>query len=49
MRNCYSCDASEECECGQMLINLKEYLPIGLYAQIEDIIVMQFDCEYHEG
>lgn len=48
MRNCFSCKIAKECDCGKMILDLKQYLPFGLYNQIEDIIKMQYDCEYYE-
>ena len=46
--NCKNCKVSNECECWEKISRLKNYLPLELYEQIEDIIIMQFDCEYYE-
>ena len=48
MNSCFNCKINKECDCGKIILNLKEYLPYSLYEQIEDIIRMQFDCEYFE-
>jgi len=45
MRNCFDCKIAKECDCGKMIIDIKEYLPHGIYNQIEEIIRMQFDCD----
>ena len=49
MNNCYDCDCIDECACGKKIIELKEYLPDGIYQQIKDIIIVQFECEYYEN
>ena len=48
MKNCFNCKIVKECDCGKMILELKEYLPNGIYNQIKDIIIMQLDCEYYE-
>jgi len=49
VNNCYNCKINEECDCGKMICGLEEYLSFGLYEQIKDIIIMQFNCEFYEG
>jgi len=48
MNNCFDCKAIKDCNCGEAILTLKAYLSTGLYQQIKDIIITQFDCEYHE-
>ena len=48
MKNCFDCKIKDECECGKMIIGIGNYLSHGLYEQIEDIIKMEFDCEFYE-
>jgi hypothetical protein len=49
MKNCFSCSINKECELGRMMFSLEEYLPYSLYEQIENIIRIQFNCDYYEN
>jgi len=48
MKNCFDCKVMKECDCGEAILMLEEYLPYGVYDQIKDVIMSQFNCEYHE-
>jgi len=50
MNNCFDCKLfkTKECDCGNSIRNIGEYLPDQLYKQIKDLIILQYNCEYFE-
>ncbi|MDD5017173.1 MAG: hypothetical protein PHO15_03625 [Eubacteriales bacterium] len=48
MNCCQNCKINNECECGQMILKIGEYMPKYAHEKILEIVA-SLDCEYFEG